>query len=72
MILQNLEELLLKATNAKDYSTHLNVVLDFYTDDVNKNILSTQLEIFRSNFLKSEEMESVCLIDVDQKSKNIL
>ena len=54
VILQNLEEQLLKAANAEDYSSHLKVVIDFYGDDINMSDLSTQLEILSSNFPKNE------------------
>ena len=40
---QNLEELLLKAANGKDYSTNLQAVTEFYGDDFNVSELTTQL-----------------------------
>ena len=47
---QNLEELLLKAVSGKDYSSHLQTVIEFYGDDFSESELSTQLQIFSSSF----------------------
>ena len=49
VVYRNLEELLLKAVNAKDYSSELDYVTEFYGSDLDKNELSTQLKILASN-----------------------
>ena len=49
VVYRNLEELLLKAVNAKDYSSELDYVTQFYGSDLDKNELSTQLKILASN-----------------------
>ncbi len=53
LMYQNLEELLIKAANSKDYSSEMEKVVSFYGDDFeSKEQLSTQLEIFSSSFNK--------------------
>ena len=49
-IYQKLETLLLKAANRKDFSTELKEVVSVNGDDFNEMELSTQLEIFATNF----------------------
>jgi len=45
----NLEELLLKAVTAKDYSSELDYVTEFYGSDFDKSELSTRMNILASN-----------------------
>ena len=47
---KNLEELLIKAANQKDYHTELQKVVSFYGSDFDEYELSAQLEIFSSSF----------------------
>ena len=49
VVYSNLEELLLKAANCKDYSSELDYVTKFYGSDFDKSELSTQLQILSSN-----------------------
>lgn len=57
ILYQNLEELLVKAANKKDYSAELQHVLSFYGDDFKEEELRTQLEILGSCF----SSESGCI-----------
>ncbi len=52
-VYQNLEELLLKSANNKDYSVELQEVLKLYDDDFNEVELTTQLKIFTEKFSTS-------------------
>ena len=49
----NLESLLLKAANQSDYSNELEQIVSFYGDDLDKEILETQLHIFSSKYADS-------------------
>ena len=49
-IYRNLEELLLKSANRKDYSTELKEVVKQYKNDFDELELTTQLQIFGDNF----------------------
>ena len=62
-IYQNLEALLLKAANKKDYmcSAELKEVINFYGNDFNESKLSTQLQIFGTNFTESQRNKTVTL-----------
>ena len=44
----NLESLLLKTANQSDYSNELEQIVSFYGDDLDKEMLETQLHIFSS------------------------
>ena len=49
-VYKNLEELLLKSANNKNYSVELQEVLKFYEDDFNELELTTELKIFSAKF----------------------
>ena len=49
-VYKNLEELLVKAANKQDYSTELKEVLTLYGDDFDESELTTQLQIYSTNF----------------------
>ena len=49
-VYKNLEELLVRAANKQDYSTELKDVLQLYGDDFDEDELTTQLQIFSTNF----------------------
>ena len=49
-VYKNLEELLVKAANKQDYSTELKDVVTLYGDNFDESELSTQLQIFSTNF----------------------
>ena len=57
LLYQNLEELLIKAANKKDYTIELQEFLSFYGNDFNDSELSTKLEIFGSCFTPGENSE---------------
>ena len=46
----NLEALLVKAANKDKFDKELNIVANFYKDDINKEQLKMQLSIFSSNY----------------------
>ena len=48
-----LENLLVSAANGKDYQQDLNFIADFYGDDIDKVLLHTQMELFRSIILSA-------------------
>ncbi len=50
---ENLEMLLLKAANGKEYTTELHEVLKLYGDNFNEIELTTQLEVFSAKFSTS-------------------
>lgn len=60
LMYQNLEELLIKAANNKDFSSELEKIVSFYGDDFEATELSSQLEIFSSSF-NSESSSQVTL-----------
>ena len=55
-MVMNLENLLLKSANNQDYSEALQNVTDFYGDDINRDMLETQLAIFKLQF-----KENLCI-----------
>ena len=63
-VYQNLEEVLLKAVNRKDYSTNLEAVIDSYGDDFNESELSTQLQVFSSSFPRNEQSKIITLREI--------
>lgn len=65
VVYSNLEELLLKAANGKDYSSELDYVTEFYGSDFDKIELSTPLQILSSNL--SDEIpscETISLLEI--------
>ena len=63
-IYRNLESLLLKAANQENYSTELQEVIAFYGNDFNESELSTQLQIFGTNFAREAQPGKVTLQEV--------
>ncbi len=53
---KNLETLLLKAANGKEYTTELHEVLQLYGDDFNEIEVTTQLEVFSAKFYSSNKV----------------
>lgn len=64
IVCSNLEELLLKAANGKDYSSELDYVTEFYGSDFDKSELSTQLQILTLNI--REEVPSCETINLPE------
>ena len=50
---RRLENLLASAVNGTDYQQDLNFIADFYGDDIDKVLLQTQMELFRSILLSA-------------------
>ena len=57
----NLESLLLKAANQENYSVELQKVISFYGNDFNESELSTQLQIFGTNFAREAQPSKITL-----------
>ena len=52
-VYSNLEQLLLKTIEGEDITAELEFVCDFYKDDLNDNLLQTQLLTFRTEFQRA-------------------
>ena len=50
---RRLENLLTSAANGTDYQQDLNFIAEFYGDDIDKVLLQTQVELFRSILLSA-------------------
>ena len=59
----NLEELLIKASQSKNYDTELTAVTDFYSSDFDISQLKTQLNIFTTNFPEDLNNDIVTIIE---------
>ena len=57
----NLESLLLKAANQENYSVELQKVISFYGNDFDESELSTQLQIFGTNFAREAQPSKITL-----------
>ncbi len=55
-VYKNLEMLLLKVANGKEYTTELHEVLKLYGDNFNEIELTTQLEVFSAKFSTSNKV----------------
>ncbi len=60
-IYRNLEALLLKAAKKENYFAELKEVMDFYGNDFNESELSTQLQIFGTNFTETQCKATITL-----------
>lgn len=69
-VYRNLEELLVRAANQKDYSEQFDEVVSFYKDDLEPHQLRSQLQAFASHFAAAGESVSLrdCLSYLRQLS----
>ena len=58
---QKLEEVIIKAANKEDYTNELEEIVSFYGNDFDTNELSTQLDIFSSNFTIENDKQRITL-----------
>ena len=52
---RNVEDLLLKAANTKNYDKELKLVTQFYSSDFDEYLLKTQLEVLSTDFAANLE-----------------
>ena len=61
LVYQKLEEVIIKAANKEDYTNELEEIVSFYGNDFDTDELSTQLDIFSSNFTIENDKQRITL-----------